>query len=306
MKVKYYFYYLKDKKHGKYLNYNVTKHLEAFCLSHGVVDSPVFIQNSDVDTVFHMTLPTLPDQYAAVDRQNRKSQNIKDAIGKNNTLEKRTYLCLSESHPFFSLTSNLSGANDVDFQGYIQAILNTIESDRYEFIYSPVYHSSTRDKMCNFKAVTNLRFDLDTNSKDRGVLSKLLNRDIPSGLVAQITLKRESVKDDITEDISDILSAIAEDVNEENYKNVSLKARRDENDRALRNFVLDEKGTLYVENINPYKSDSIELQMLEATYKNNEVINKVEEALKEISHAFSHDSTNDLVASLKDKGQPEH
>jgi len=89
-------------------------------------------------------------------------------------------------------------------------------------------------------------------------------------MAVEVTIKRTDKKENIKEFIAPLLKSLS-DKNDKNYAEVYLRAKADEFQSNVKEYILDSNGVIF-DFLNPTLKSSMEEQLIEKRYKNQGVV----------------------------------
>jgi len=232
--------------------------------------------------VFYLMTPAPLGGFKAVDRLQGVIKDLVSVLGAD-SLEKVAYIYLDPKFPIIGFASGRGCADIDDLCFFINEIINDKKSKkRYAIDLKPIRNKVMKGDASNFKLITSARVRLESN-KAKGILGGFLGKSPSDNMVVEVIVKRTDRKENIKDFISPLLDSLA-DKNDKSYAEVYLKAKADEFQSNVKEYMLDSSGVMF-DFLNPNLKTTMEEQIVEKRYKNQEVV----------------EATNGIVSSFSDR-----
>jgi len=277
MKVNYFSYYIKDNATGLSAFENICSIINNFCqfqdkneLAKDHKLKKLYLATTSIHSdVFYLMTPAVLGGLKAVNRLQGVIKDIVSLLG-TDSLEKVAYLYIDPELPIIGFASGRGCADIDDLSFFIDEVLNTRKAKKkYTIKFKPIKSKISKGDAKKFKLITEAKVRIESN-KAVSILSGLLSKEPSENMAVEVTIKRTDKKENIKEFIAPLLKSLS-DKNDKNYAEVYLRAKADEFQSNVKEYILDSNGVIF-DFLNPTLKSSMEEQLIEKRYKNQGVV----------------------------------
>ncbi|USE68782.1 hypothetical protein CTT31_06460 [Pseudoalteromonas maricaloris] len=294
MKINYFTYQLNDEQTGEYLYANVYDLLNDFCDENtDIADrrkentengKQLFLAASEKAGVFYLLCPALVKDFKSISKKDGKVSNI-SAVLSDHSLEKVSYIYVSDSDNFIGITNPLGGARYTDLQYYLNKLIKDRVIDRQLKLKMVPLHSEITKSQVK-KLVHISKADIEMN--DKSAIAKFFGaskEDAFEELEITISFKRKNgKKNSISNLLNPVLNTIEND-EEKKLGAIHLRGRVNSTTENIKDIYLDQSNILY-EMI--YNDSQVEEQIVKKSFGNQNIVDSLERFLDEYGDTLEH------------------
>ena len=277
MKVNYFAYCIKDNSTGFTAFENISDIINLYCLHKNKLElskdrslKKLYLAKPEIyNDVYYFMTPAVLAGYKAVDRLSGIVNDLVSILG-TDSLEKVSYVYIDPTLPILGLASGRGCADIEDLIFFVESILNEKnKKQRYKIQTNALKSEISKSSASDFKLITEAKIKLN-NARAVDVLSGFIGKSPSENMEVEIKIKRTNKKENIKDFINPLIKKINNDIDKE-YAEIYFRGKATELQSNIKDYLLDSSGNIF-DVINPNIKMSMEEQIIEKRYRNQEVV----------------------------------